>query len=194
MENPYIFIPEVNKSYLRPLFIPNFFSEKDCNSVIEIGSKNEIKDSTVYDQSNNIFRKSKNSWISYNSETKWIFEKLEDIVKNENKIFYKFCLDGFLEDLQYTIYDEKDSFYDAHKDLGIHRNSLRKISIVIMLSNPKDYSGGNLEIFNGKEYLPTPKNQGDLIIFPSFEWHRVTKIESGIRKTLVGWVSGPFFK
>ena len=39
-----------------------------------------------------------------------------------------------------------------------------------------------------------PKNRGCMIVFDSRTIHRVTNIESGIRKSLVGWVLGPRWK
>jgi hypothetical protein len=47
--------------------------------------------------------------------------------------------------------------------------------------------------FDGTEetYLPHIKNKGACICFPSYTYHRVTPVTSGIRKSLVVWFRGP---
>jgi len=35
--------------------------------------------------------------------------------------------------------------------------------------------------------------KGTMIIFPSFVWHKVNPVLTGVRKTLVGWVVGKPF-
>ena len=37
------------------------------------------------------------------------------------------------------------------------------------------------------------KNQGDMIVFPSYLWHRVKPVTKGTRKSLVIWFIGPPF-
>jgi predicted 2-oxoglutarate/Fe(II)-dependent dioxygenase YbiX len=39
-----------------------------------------------------------------------------------------------------------------------------------------------------------PTEIGSLSVFPSYQLHEVTPVESGIRRALVGWVIGPKFK
>ncbi|BCU93901.1 MAG: hypothetical protein CM15mV3_1870 [Caudoviricetes sp.] len=59
----------------------------------------------------------------------------------------------------------------------------------------EDYEGGELEI----KVLPEETKKykmdiGDVIVFPSDMWHRVTPIKSGTRVSLVGWYAGPRWK
>lgn len=98
-----------------------------------------------------------------------------------------------LEDLQLTEYGTQ-GHYDWHTDCdpflklgGLHR----KVTAVLMLSETGEYAGGELEI----EGLELPKlQQGDVIVFPSVVKHRVAPVESGLRRTLVCWTTGPYFK
>ena len=39
-----------------------------------------------------------------------------------------------------------------------------------------------------------PMVKGSVLLFPSYILHRVTPIKSGVRRTLVNWISGPHFK
>jgi PKHD-type hydroxylase len=79
-------------------------------------------------------------------------------------------------------------------DIGHGSGSLRKISVVIQLSDPTEYEGGELQVMNGEEpYRVCNKEKGSLIMFPSFLLHRVTPVTKGCRRSLVLWISGPPF-
>ena len=70
---------------------------------------------------------------------------------------------------------------------------VRKLSFSLQLTNPNTYNGGNLEFKSSEtnEIITAPKEQGTLIVFDSRIEHRVSPIESGTRKSIVGWVVGP---
>lgn len=98
-----------------------------------------------------------------------------------------------LEDLQLTEYGA-NGHYGWHTDCdpfvktrGLHR----KVTAVLMLSDPNEYGAGELEL----KGLPAMKlNRGDVIVFPSVLEHRVLPVSDGTRKTLVCWTTGPYFK
>ena len=110
-----------------------------------------------------------------------------------NKRFFGFDLYGFTEGLQFTNYQAPTGRYDSHVDRAFD-TSIRKLSITIQLSNPKDYEGGNLELINSNKPTICEKEQGKLYAFPSFVLHRVTPIIKGERNSLVGWITGKNFK
>ena len=88
----------------------------------------------------------------------------------------------------------KDGFYDWHRDTGVpdQGNRIRKLSVVMMLSDPESFEGGVLEIKDLHE--PIEKlGQGDIIVFPSYLEHRVTPVTAGVRYSAVGWCIGPTF-
>lgn len=69
----------------------------------------------------------------------------------------------------------------------------RKISFSLLLND--DYEGGELQILKQPTNLiKIPKKAGTLVIFDSSCYHRVTKVKSGRRDALVGWVIGPRWK
>ena len=78
---------------------------------------------------------------------------------------------------------------------------VRKISLTLNLSEPTSYEGGNL-LFDFSEHSHkerfheclNARNQGSLIIFPSFIPHCVTPVTSGKRYSLVLWSLGEPFK
>lgn len=192
MKTPYLFKPNFSQGSPPYVVFEKFFTIDECDYIIDIGERNNVSKSIVAFDPNNPNRKSKNSWISNNFESEWIYRKLEDICRYENSTKFMFELNGFYEDLQYTVYDGSDGdFYKCHRDSGQGILSIRKLSTVVLLSHPQEYEGGNLEIFIADNYLPMPKDKGSLIIFPSYEWHRVTEVTKGKRRSLVSWISGP---
>lgn len=69
----------------------------------------------------------------------------------------------------------------------------RKLSFSLLLND--DYEGGEFQIYFPPHHMITiPKQKGKLIIFDSRCVHRVRKIKSGRRDSLVGWVVGPRWK
>ena len=71
----------------------------------------------------------------------------------------------------------------------------RKLSFTLQLTDPKDYTGGELEfIDNSNQRFMAPKTRGTLVVFDSRVRHRVRKVKTGLRKSIVGWVVGPRWK
>ncbi len=124
--------------------------------------------------------------LDYSERMNWIFKKLEEAICQANHGVYGFDILGFHEVLQLMEYREEDH-YNWHMDSGNQQFSRRKLSVSIQLSDKSDYEGGELEFFqNGMG----PKDKGAMILFPSYMYHRVLPITSGVRRALVGWVSG----
>ena len=71
---------------------------------------------------------------------------------------------------------------------------IRKLSFSLQLSDPEDYNGGDLVIYNGNKPVKTKRQRGYMLVFPSFSVHEVTKLTKGTRYSLVGWIAGENFK
>ena len=84
--------------------------------------------------------------------------------------------------------------YDWHIDAGAPNNGIqRKLSISILLSNPSEFEGGELQ-FKEIEDQKILTKQGSIVVFPSFIEHRVTPVTKGDRYSAVTWAHGPSFK
>jgi PKHD-type hydroxylase len=66
--------------------------------------------------------------------------------------------------------------------------------MVLQLSDPSEYDGGDLELFIAPNPTVATRKKGLIYIFPSWVLHRVTPVTRGIRKSLVIWITGPKFK
>lgn len=140
-------------------------------------------------------RRSQVSWIDKNSETDWVFVKLAHIASALNAQFYRFDLTGFGEPLQLTNYDQSEhGMYGWHVDYGGKLGPSRKLSLVLQLTDPSQYEGGNLEIMTGGTAHVVRKQRGLVVAFPSYVLHQVTPVTHGSRQSLVSWITGPAFK
>jgi PKHD-type hydroxylase len=139
-------------------------------------------------------RRSEVSWLSNSSESGWVYEKLSHVVSSLNKDFFGFDLTGFGEPLQLTNYGEtRQGMYKWHQDFG-NSGVSRKLSVVLQLSDPNDYEGGELQILTCGQALSIQKKRGLITVFPAWTLHQVTPVVKGTRQTLVTWISGPQFK
>ena len=69
-----------------------------------------------------------------------------------NNSLWHFDLISVDETIQYTeYYDTADGHYTWHQDIGGGSASKRKISITVQLSDPEEYEGGDLEMWQGGE-------------------------------------------
>ena len=97
--------------------------------------------------------------------------------------------------VQFTEYSaSQEAHYDWHHDVNWSASTAydRKISVVLQLSDPSSYEGGDFE-FNEVE-SPNPdslKAKGTILCFPSVLQHRVSPVTKGTRYSLVSWFEGP---
>ena len=160
-------------------------------------------------------RDSNNAWIN---TSHWIGGWLWYYVSKMNRQNFLYDIvdiDGGT--LQYTHYGE-GQFYNWHQDSDIDTyyrpqqnyassenkaqdltiqagEYIRKLSFSLQLSDPSDYRGGEVEFLdnNNNKFL-APKQRGTMIVFDSRVRHRVRKVKSGTRKSIVGWAVGPRWK
>jgi PKHD-type hydroxylase len=177
------------------VYVDNVFSNDELKKIRSIGDKlgskvAEVGRETIVDKK---VRSSKVSWIGYDKKTEFIYRKLGDVVVRVNALHFGFNLTGFVEHFQYTSYGSNNDHYEWHMDKGPNLVAPRKLSLVLMLSDPNEYEGGELEFLPGMNVTVADNKLGRIFLFPSWLLHRVTPVTKGIRKTLVVWVSGPKF-
>jgi len=174
-------------------FWNNAFSKEECQTIINIAKdKGLIKGKTNGDTKD--VRDSKISWLYPIDGIEWVFRRVTDITLNLNERFFKFDLFGINEGFQFTNYEAPSGKYGKHVDRGIN-TLVRKLSISIQLTNREEYEGGELKLYDGEEEgTVMSKEQGALIIFPSYILHEVMPVTKGERNSLVTWVTGKQFK
>jgi len=93
----------------------------------------------------------------------------------------------------YLKYDV-DGHYHPHVDtfMDPHYSECRKLTILVFLND--DFEGGKLFIETGHKRVYPPQAAGTAIVFPSFMRHGVEPVTKGIRRSIVTWLVGPWFK
>ena len=138
-------------------------------------------------------RRSEVDWLPCNPDTEWVFDKFAEIGAKLNAKHYGFDLTCFTKELQLTNYDQTENgMYGWHQDYGAGES--RKLSIVMQLSDPSEYEGGNLQVMTASEPINVRKQRGLITVFPSYTLHQVTPVTQGTRQSLVAWILGPRFK
>lgn len=135
-------------------------------------------------------RKSSAAFIPPGESTNWVFKRLGRFAREINDAIYGFDLGQFREGFQFTRY-EVGEYYGPHFDIGPGKLTERKLSMTVQLSDPADYTGGELVIY--PEFVAA-KERGSMTVFPSFMCHDVRPVQAGVRYSLVSWLSGPPFK
>jgi len=174
------------------------------------------QDSLIHgEEVDKVIRNSKNLWIpTSNWIGGWLWYYI-DKINRENFCYDLTDIDG--GSIQYTQYGP-GQFYNWHQDADIdlfykpqltpgsvmnmsqdqvtlNGEYVRKLSFALQLSDPTDYTGGEVQFLdNSSRTYFAPKQRGTLMVFDSRTKHRVRKVKSGLRKSLVGWVVGPRWK
>tara|TARA_R100000005_G_C4973707_1_gene185792 strand:+ start:661 stop:1284 length:624 start_codon:yes stop_codon:yes gene_type:complete len=158
-------------------------------------------------------RNSTNAWVDSNH---WVCGVIWHYISCANNYNFQFDLtsiDG--NAVQYTKYNAGE-YYGWHSDMWLEAmvakentnpdnldgemrdylapraQNIRKLSCIIQLSDSSDYEGGNVQMMDDTEqsYF-LPRERGTVAVFDSRARHRVQKVTSGTRKSLVAWAVGP---
>ena len=170
------------------------FNDDDISKIIKISENYEFNTGTTFSGIDENYRRSKVKWLSYNDDSKWLYDKIFKYATEANNNCYKFRLHYLQDSLQYTFYDSSnEGKYDWHLDIGKGSNSLRKLSGVILLNDTSEFEGGLLQMMTGSKPITIPLEKGSVVFFPSFILHRVTPVTKGKRISLVFWIGGDHY-
>lgn len=178
--------------------------ESFIDKIIQAGQESKTIDGLIGQDNGvdvRVNKKIRKSKISFPSREKYpeIYDLIYHYGVQANNEAFGFDINT-VETCQFTTYnsDNKD-FYDWHIDTNWKTEKMchRKLSVVVQLSEPNDYKGGNFEIWNGnfsKQDKININKKGTVIVFPSFLEHRVTPVTKGKRMSLIGWIQGAKFR
>ena len=177
-------------------------SHENCQRLIKLGKGkwNQAQTDGSKQRIESLYniRKSDVVWVN----DQWVYDLIWPYMMTANEqAGWKYNIVA-AETCQVTRYT-KDGFYVMHKDgMGSHEEvinepenkvlhgNVRKLSMTIVLNS--NFEGGDFEIA-GNEMI-SKLEEGSVIVFPSFMFHRVAPITKGIRYSLVAWFVGPPFK
>jgi PKHD-type hydroxylase len=176
------------------------FSPEQCQDIINMGHQQKQEEAKVgtkegkqgaYDTKKRI---TTISWIPFKALPD-MYKIIERTMLQVNRNHFGYEGMTITEPAQFTEYP-KGGFYDWHMDAEVncqYEPPIRKISMTILLSDPSEFVGGDLE-FMTEGNKPPQLLQGQAIFFCSLIRHRVAKVKKGIRRSLVMWFGGPPFK
>jgi len=162
----------------------NILTEKETEQLIDYGKNGKVTQGKVGDSVNkerkiryDIYMRDR---VVINSIDKMIYQKMSRCVNEDFNLDWKYREEW---KMGYYAGNEK-GFYDQHRDTYGDKD-YRKITVIVALSNPEEYEGGELYFseLNDKYKL----NKGDVIIFRSEEMHGVEPVISGKRKVLISF-------
>jgi len=200
VKNDPVKIPGQEYWYLNPqkkadwCWNTNIFTDEELEQIIVIGKRLSPKRAKTGGRGEDCLdhRRSFVSWIGVNSETNWIFQRITDVVKQNNRQFFNLDLEK-IEKLQFTHYlSSEKGTYHAHTDptrWELPHN--RKLSMSLQLSDPNDYEGGELLLHTSHKPTVISREKGMMVFFPSYTLHEVTPVTRGERYSLVAWIHGP---
>ena len=191
----------INESYSRSFIAQTtqaVLTPEQCDDIIRLGQNQPLLPGSVAmgtpeDKKRFGIDKSKRttrvSWIPFNLANQ-MYHIIERWMLDTNSNHMGFDGMQLTEPAQYTEYD-KGGFYDWHTDSNTEMSSrppIRKISMTLLLNDPKDFQGGEFEIVEDKKCAKLKR--GYAVFFASFIRHRIKPILKGNRKSLVMWFGG----
>ena len=188
---------EILNSELGVFTYPSKLDGEFCNKVISLADNSwevaEVEDDNACEKVVAGLRKSEVYW----STEQWLVDAIWPFMEVANELSGLMFDIERVEDIQVTKY-KVGCFYEFHVDsYSSHhfKNShgkVRKLSMTIQLN--EDYEGGEFQVARccrGKLQIETlDKSMGTVVVFPSSLEHRVRKVTSGERYSLVAWFLG----
>jgi len=176
------------------------FSKEYCNAIVAEANKIPKQTATLGVDGaaeNNEWRKSQIAFIQRNM-TQWtpLFDDIWKFVYQANNDWFNFHISKF-DYIQFAEYNSDiQGEYKRHNDVFYMNGDPvyhRKLSAVIQLTDPSEYDGGDFEMYGIDSTIPVQqfRNQGSMIVFPSFIDHAALPVTRGVRHSLAIWVDGP---
>ena len=173
------------------------FSPQQCQMIVDAGHQQKPEKALVGGGPKGAHDTKKRvttiSWIPF-AKMPEMYKQIENQLSIVNLNHFGFDGVTLTEPAQFTEYP-KGGFYDWHMDLNAFgqegQNPIRKISMTLLLSDPKDFTGGDLMFSEMGDNKPLPLKQGQAIFFASFLRHKVAPVKKGIRRSMVMWFGGP---
>lgn len=181
----------------KPVMIyPQAFTKEECLQLRKIFASDEADSDFMKGEGGK-----KLTFISLERTAcvKWVYDRVMAFCKKANAENYKFGKELWpVRDVYINRYSSSSMDHRGwHVDGVLTDNenyATRKLSVAVQLSDENEYEGGDFEFMAYHQPKDNIKEIGTLLVFPAFEWHRVTPVTKGDRFSLVLFVHGVPFK
>jgi len=177
--DPLLYSGSVDKSFPR-YAIKKVLTKKQCRNICsEYDGKTSLREykDGVFNRCN----------VPIDGEYGWLYQFMFNNMLDANKQFWDLDVHSIQEHLRFYRYD-RNHYVNPHTDYSPWDRSKLTGSLLLSVDN----TGGDLIINNGKfGDVRVHAKIGDLVVFPAYEIHSVSRIKRGCRNVLLGWVAGP---
>jgi len=130
------------------------------------------------------------SWVldRTQKELGWIYSRINPALKHANKSWgFDLANIEHINMLEFGVSMNTEWHIDGFDP----KTCRRKLTFSLMLSDPDEYRGGDVELWYGAERAALPRlRKGEMIVWPSFLLNRIAAVKRGPRQALVGWAVG----
>ena len=162
-----------------------------CEHMIQTFSKLPESQGSTFNNDQE-HRKSKVRWV-YNESH--LIQMLLHYANLANATAFNVDIQQEMAEMQFTEYSANcGGKYSWHHDVNWEnsKNFDRKLSVVLQLSDPDTYKGGDFMFSEVQSPVENQiRKQGSILVFPSYLQHQVTEVTEGVRYSLVSWIRGP---
>jgi PKHD-type hydroxylase len=127
-------------------------------------------------------------------ETRWLYDRMAELCQAINADDFQYDVLGFSEPFYNRLYVAPDDHFEWHVDATSRTGLPRKLTVVLQLSDPADYEGGEFQFQGPRGPYAVKKGKGVVTAFRSDRIHRVTPITKGIRRAMTMFMTGPNFR
>lgn len=178
---------------------PKLFTADECDLVNQyfdslqsvIGWVGEKDGEYLQPKEIHTLRKCVVTYAENNDASRWFHSKIESHTDLLNAQYWRCEVADYSQPIRRMSYGPTDHFKSWHPDYGMGQTAYRKLTTVVLLDDPSEFTGGDFEVAC---WGVVPLQKGDSITFPTYIYHRVTPVLSGLRRSLVHRAIGPRFK
>jgi len=177
-----------------PIWFLGSLPQETCDRLIVELSCLPAQDATMGVNGSELAHAHRNTEVRFADKDYWFGATLESFVREANRTCkWDYDITGN-EAVQFAKYGP-EQHYNWHVDNFplCGRDTDRKITVVCLLNDPAEFTGGDFQIRLYSEYT-APLVRGSMIAFPSILEHRVVPVLSGARYSATMWFNGPRFR
>jgi hypothetical protein len=172
------------------------FTPEECERIITTAGAQPQEQAVTKDQKNRDgkmsdarVRDGSLAWLDMTegSEMRWVLDRMQNFLSRGERTWgvRSLGVGNPTKGIQVARYGP-DDHYEWHTDTSPSSRA-RVMSVTVQLSPPSEYEGGHVEFGT---YGNASTDVGTMVLFASYLPHKVHKVTSGVRYSIVAWFGG----